>query len=214
MRSIKTRERIVLDCIEYMKKMHADQFRRGNNAPFYTHPLRVLELLEEAPFFFSARDKCAALLHDVKEDSPLFSWEEIVERFSPWVAGVVALLSKAKLGETQPEVYFNMLRHTHPNIIAIKLCDRISNTEDYNIIVDPDWLEKYLNETIELVHPLVQLMVARGSLMAPQGYYELGVWLEGRLQHNLHGMETRLRELRTDDIFKKSPKKIEPEKEG
>ncbi len=202
MRSIKTRERVVLDCIEYMKKMHDGQFRRGNNAPFYTHPLRVLELLEEAPFFFSARDKCAALLHDVKEDSPLFSWEEIVERFSPWVAGVVALLSKTKLGETQPEVYFHMLRHTHPNIIAVKLCDRISNTEDYNIVMDAVWLEKYLSETIELVHPLIQLMVARGSLMAPQGYYELGVWLEGKLQHNLHGMQTRLRELKIDEDIK------------
>ena len=204
MRSIKIRDATVLDCIEYMKKMHEGQVRRGNNAPFYTHPLRVLELLEEAPFFFSARDKCAALLHDVKEDSPLFSWEEIVEKFTPWVAGVVALLSKTKLGETQPEVYFHMLRHTHPNIIAIKLCDRISNTEDYNIVTDAKWLGRYLKETVELVHPLIQLLVARGSMMSPHGYHDLGVWLEKKLQHNLHGMQTRLIELEAEAARAKS----------
>jgi len=206
MRSIKIRDPLVLDCIEYMKKMHEGQVRRGNNAPFYIHPLRVLELLEEAPFFFSSRDKCAALLHDVKEDSDLFSWDEIVDKFSPWVAGVVALLSKAKLGETQPEVYFHMLRHCHPNIIAIKMCDRISNTEDFNYITDAAWLEKYLKETIKLVHPLIQILVARGSLISPQGYYALGVWLEKKLQHNLHGMQARLRELQIAEMEREGQK--------
>jgi len=206
MRSIKIRDPLVLECIEYMKRMHEGQVRRVNKTPFYIHPLRVLELLEEAPFFFSARDKCAALLHDVKEDSPLFSWDEIVDKFSPWVAGVVALLSKAKLGETQPAVYFHMLRHTHPNIIAIKICDRISNTEDFNIITDAVWLEKYLSETIELVHPLIQLLVARGSMMSPQGYFKLGVWLEKKLQHNLHGMQVRLRELQVVEMEKEIQK--------
>ena len=195
MTSIKIRDNTVLSCIQYMKRMHEGQVRRNANTPYWTHPLRVLELMEEAPFFFATRDKCAGLLHDVKEDSPLFSWEEIVAKFGPWVAGTVALLSKTKIGETRPDVYFAMLQHAHPSIMAIKLFDRISNTEDFNIISDSMWLEKYTTDTIELVMPLVQIMVARGSIISPLGYYELGCWIEDRLQRNVHGMIARQREL-------------------
>jgi len=39
-------------------------------------------------------------------------------------------------------------------------------------------------------------MVARGSSTSSQGYYELGVWVEDRLQQNLHGMKARIGDLR------------------
>jgi len=195
MPSLKIRDKTVLACVKYMKQMHEGQIRRNTNAPYWTHPLRVLELMEEAPFFFATRDKCAGLLHDVKGDSPLFSWDDIVAKFGHWVAGAVALLSKTKLGETRPDVYFAMLQHAHPSITAIKLFDRISNTEDFNVVSDAAWLEKYASDTVELVMPLVQVMVARGSIISPQGYYELGCWIEDRLQKNVHGMIARRREL-------------------
>jgi (p)ppGpp synthase/HD superfamily hydrolase len=182
-----------------MKKMHEGQVRKVTNAPYYVHPLTVLGLMEEAPFFFAVRDKQAALLHDIQEDSPLFSWDEIVFKFGHYVAGAVALLSKTKLGTGSPAIYFSMLQHANPNIIAIKLLDRLANTSDYNIIRDVVWLEKYLDETIQLVLPLVQIMVARGSMISPQGYYELGTWIDDRLQSNLHGMQTRTRELRREE---------------
>jgi (p)ppGpp synthase/HD superfamily hydrolase len=193
MPSIKIREPILLECIEYMKKLHSGQVRRVTNAPYYIHLLRVLDMMEEAPFFFSTRDK----LHDVKEDSPDFSWPEIVQRFGIYVAGAVAMLSKTKLGENNPEIYFSMLRLSNPRIIAIKIMDRIDNTSEFNIISDADWLEKYLNETITLIMPLIEIMVNRGEIESQQEFYHLGVWLEEKLQRNLHGMQTRIRELRS-----------------
>ena len=93
------------------------------------------------------------------------------------------------------------------------MCDRISNTEDYNIITDTKWLEGYLNETIQLVHPLIQQLVARGSMMSPQGYYKLGVWLEKKLQHNLHGMQARLFELQVVEMGQKIQTDTENTKE-
>jgi len=166
-----------------------------SNTPYYIHPLGVLELMEESPFFFTDSDKCAALLHDVKEDSPGFSWPELVRRYGRNVAGAVALLSKSKLGETDPDVYFTMLSLAHPRVIAIKLMDRIQNTSDFNIANDPDWLEKYAAETVELVCPLIQVMVSRGKSVAG-GFYELGVWIEELIQSNIQGMRTRALELR------------------
>lgn len=193
--TLRIRDSALLDCIEYMKKMHEGQVRKVTNAPYYIHLLTVLGYMEEAPFFFAIRDKQAALLHDVQEDSPLFSWDDIVSRFGQYVAGAVALLSKTKLGTNSPTVYFAMLQHAHPNIVAIKLMDRLANTSDYAIIKDMVWLEKYMAETIELVLPLTQIMVARGAMISPQGYYELGCWIDDRLQENLHGMQARIMEL-------------------
>ena len=201
MPSIKIREPILNECIEYMQRMHKGQVRRVTNAPYYIHLLRVLDLMEESPFFFSSRDKCAGLLHDVKEDSPDFSWDEIVERFGIYVAGTVAMLSKTKLGELKPEIYFSMLRLANPRIIAIKIMDRIDNTSEYNIITDADWLEKYMNETINLILPLVEIMVNRGEIESQQEFYHLGIWLEDRVQQNLHGMQTRIRDLRAMQGF-------------
>jgi (p)ppGpp synthase/HD superfamily hydrolase len=178
-----------------MKKMHEGQERRVTKAPYYIHLLTVLGFMEEAPFFFSLRDKQAALLHDLQEDSPLFSWEDLVSKFGLYVAGAVAMLSKTKLGTGSPAVYFAMLQHASPNIIAIKLMDRMANTSDYDIITEVAWLKKYLEETIQLVLPLVQIMVARGAIISPQGYYELGCWIDDRLQSNLHGMQSRIRDL-------------------
>lgn len=196
MPSNKIRTAKVNDCIAWMKDLHTGQVRKMSNTPYYIHPLGVLELMEESPFFFTDDDKCAALLHDVKEDAPNFSWAELVKRYGRDVAGAVALLSKSKIGETNPDVYFTMLGLAHSRVIAIKLMDRIQNTSDFNICNNPDWLEKYATETIELVCPLIEIMVSRGKNVSG-GFYELGVWLETRLQANIQGMRTRVLELRS-----------------
>jgi len=178
-----------------MKELHEGQKRKNTGVPYYTHPLRILELMEESPFFFSDDDKCAALLHDIKEDSPGFSWDDLVKRYGRNVAGTVAMLSKSKIGETNPDVYFTMLSLAHPRVLAIKLFDRLHNTMDFNIASSPEWLEKYAYETIELVCPLIQIMVARGKGISG-GFYDLGVWIEERLQRNIHGMLTRAADIR------------------
>lgn len=207
MPSTKIRDRDLVACIDYMKHHHEGQIRKVTNAPYYMHPLGVLELMEESPFFFATRDKMAALLHDIREDSPGFSWTEVRRLWGNYVVGAVCLLSKGKLGETNNAIYFMMLRLAHPNIIGIKLLDRIQNTSDYNAISNVPWLKKYLSETTEHVLPLIQIMVANGERVLG-GFYELGVWIEDRLQNNLHGMQARIFELEeTSRVDKKKGKK-------
>lgn len=195
MPSLKLRDHRIVVCIEYMRKHHEGQTRKVTGLPYYIHPLGVLELMEEAPFFFPTRDKLAALLHDIREDSPGFDWDDVVRRWGQYVAGAVCLLSKGKLGEQFPAVYFNMLRLAHPNVIAVKLLDRLQNTMDYNAMSDAPWLLKYSEETVELVCPLIQIMVVNGANISG-GYFALGVWIEDRLQANLHGMRARAFELK------------------
>ena len=192
---MKIRTKRLVDCVDYMKTLHKGQVRRMTQSPYWVHPLGVLQMMEESPFFFTEDDKCAALLHDIKEDSPGFSWSAVVERYGHNVAGANALLSKSKIGETAPEVYFTMLRLTHPKVIAIKLLDRLQNTSDYNLCNDAKWLEKYATETVELVWPLIPIMVARGSSAISGGFYELAVWIEERMQENVNGMRARAKEL-------------------
>ena len=206
MPSTKIRDCQLVACIAYMKAHHNGQIRKVTGAPYYTHPLGVLELMEESPFFFPTRDKMAALLHDIKEDSPGFSWTDMRRRWGNYVAGAVCLLSKGKLGETNNEIYFNMLRLAHPNVLAIKLLDRVQNTSDYNAIFNPAWLKKYTEETVEHVLPLIQIMVTNGSRLSG-GYYQLGVEIEDHLQNNLHGMRARIYELQEAAKGKKDKKK-------
>ena len=194
MPSNKVRGHRLTAAIDYMREHHKGQVRKVSQTPYDLHPLGVLELMEESPFFFPERDKIMALLHDIKEDSPDFSWDDLVTQWGAWVAGGVALLSKGKLGEKSPSTYFTMLRMVHPTIIGIKLIDRIYNTSDYNAIKSVKWLRKYREETIEHVLPLIQIMVASGANVG-DGYYELGVWIEDKLQANLHGMHARILEL-------------------
>jgi (p)ppGpp synthase/HD superfamily hydrolase len=192
---MKIRTKRLVGCIEHMKALHKGQTRRMTGTPYWVHPLGVLQLMEESPFFFTEDDKCAALLHDIKEDSPGFSWDNVVATYGLGVAGAIAILSKSKIGETAPEVYFTMLRLTHPKVIAIKLLDRLQNTSDYNLCNDPKWLERYAKETVELVWPLIPIMVARGSAVSG-GFYELGVKIEEQMQENVNGMQARAKELR------------------
>ena len=195
MPSSKLRDKQLVACIAYMKKHHEGQIRKATGLPYYIHPLGVLELMEEAPFFFPTRDKLAALLHDIREDSPGFNWADVVQQWGHYVAGAVCLLSKGKLGESSPAVYFNMLRLSHPNVIAIKLLDRLQNTMDYNAMSNADWLFKYVEETVEHVCPLIQIMVINGANISG-GDFTLGTWIEDRLIANLHGMRTRAYELK------------------
>jgi len=194
MPSMKIRDKQLVACIAYMKAHHEGQVRKVTGAPYYTHPMGVLELMEESPFFFPTRDKLAALLHDIKEDSPGFSWTNMRGHWGNYVAGTVCLLSKGKLGEADAAIYFNMLRLVHPSIMAIKLIDRIHNTSDYNSVLNIAWLKKYVEETVEHVLPLIPIMVMNGANISG-GYYQLGVWVEDHLQNNLHGMRTRIFEL-------------------
>lgn len=121
----------IISSYEFAAKAHANQFR-SSGEPYITHPLAVAYILLE--FGMDTDTICAALLHDVVEDTDV-TLDEIKKLFGQDVAmlvdgvtklGKIPLFTKE---EQQAENVRKILLAMSQDIrvIIIKLCDRLHN---------------------------------------------------------------------------------------
>lgn len=116
---------------DYAKKMHEGQMRESGE-PYITHPLAVAAILVELGMDTDAI--CAALLHDVVEDTPA-TYDDVKNAYGVDVANLVdgvTKLDKIKLAskeEQQAEnirkIFLSMAKDIR--VIIIKLADRLHN---------------------------------------------------------------------------------------
>ncbi|HEU4388967.1 MAG TPA: HD domain-containing protein [Blastocatellia bacterium] len=127
---------------------------RDEGSPYIVHPLRVAVSLVEEVGIISPTLICAALLHDVIEDSAT-TREDIARAFGDEVATIVWLLTKfddTGLGEYLAEI------EAAADIGAplVKLCDRLDNLR---YLVQSPKLEKkrrYIRATEQYYLPLAR----------------------------------------------------------
>jgi len=141
----------VIEAILFASEKHKGQVRRGSKLPYVTHPIIVSELLRK----YKGDSKhitslvCAAILHDVLEDTDA-TIQEIVEKFGDMTASlVIELTSNDELIEFYGKNEFliqKMLKMTSYALV-IKLCDRLSN-----ILDGPK--PAYLNDTKVMIDTL------------------------------------------------------------
>jgi GTP pyrophosphokinase len=121
----------IISSYEFAAKAHANQFR-SSGEPYITHPLAVAYILLE--FGMDTDTICAAMLHDVVEDTDC-TLDEIKKLFGQDVAmlvdgvtklGKIPLFTKE---EQQAENVRKILLAMSQDIrvIIIKLCDRLHN---------------------------------------------------------------------------------------
>lgn len=121
----------IISAYEFAVKAHANQFR-SSGEPYITHPLAVSFILLELGM--DTDTICAAMLHDVVEDTDV-TLEEVKKRFGQDVAmlvdgvtklGKIPLFTKE---EQQAENVRKILLAMSQDIrvIIIKLCDRLHN---------------------------------------------------------------------------------------
>ena len=118
----------VTHTLEFIKYCHGNQ-RRASGEPYYTHPMAVAELLLK-----ETKDPAAilaALLHDVVEDSGLFS-SCIKSRYGSEVEALVAVVThmgssfrKKKLSKKEAEEQLRRCKDIRA--IQIKIADRLHN---------------------------------------------------------------------------------------
>ena len=108
-------------CKEIAQKAHAGQFRKDGKTPYIVHPLAVASVIEDP------KTKCAAVLHDVIEDTSLTA-EDLKNLGVPQdVVDLVLLVSRRRL-----ETYMQYLQKvkTSKEAIVIKMCDLQHNMSD------------------------------------------------------------------------------------
>ena len=146
------------DAIEFAAKHHAGQSRRGRQEPFLNHLLRTALILVETAGLRDHALLCAAVLHDVVEDTPI-GLDEVEDRFGGRVGDLVRALTHPDLrpGESHPQRnlrWFEALRWEGRDVHIIKSADRLDNVRTMEGVFEPSRRVTYLSETREALLPL------------------------------------------------------------
>ena len=155
---------------ELAEEAHRPQ-RRKSGEPYILHPIAVAMIVANE-IGLAANPICAALLHDVVEDTD-YTIKDIRERFGDDVATLVNVVTKRKSEkyETSLQVdnYKQMLQSIHYDIRALllKLADRLHNMRTLKSMLPHKQL-KIASETDYLYAPLAHRL----------GLYKIKIELE------------------------------------
>lgn len=118
--------------------LHRNQTRKGDGSPYIVHPYAVAFLL--AHFETSEETIIAGLMHDVLEDVPEYTFDDLANEFGQTVAEIVREVSEDERptgisNETQTENdwyqrkegYVQNLMNDRPEALLVATADKICN---------------------------------------------------------------------------------------
>ena len=149
--------KLIMKAYNYAVEKHGDQ-KRNSGEPYIIHPLQVAYIL--AGMGLDEQTICAALLHDVVEDTDATN-QDLINIFGNEIAEMVSGVTKLStvkfetLEETQVENYRKMFLAMGKDIrvILIKLADRLHNMRTLKYLKRDRQLAN-ARETLELYSPL------------------------------------------------------------
>jgi (p)ppGpp synthase/HD superfamily hydrolase len=122
-----------------------DGQRRDEGTPYIVHPVRVAAMLVNELRILTPRLICAALLHDVIEDSPT-TRTQIAQAFGEEIAEVVWLLTK--LEEVSLAEYLAAIEaRAETGAPIVKLCDRLDNLRFLTCSPRTEKIHRYIRTT-------------------------------------------------------------------
>lgn len=151
---------IITRAFEFANKAHKGTKRRSGE-PYIMHPLAVARIAVRE-LGLGSTSICAALLHDVVEDTD-YTVQDIEERFNPRIANIVHGLTKISGGifgdkASEQAENFRRLIFTIPEdirVILIKMADRLHNMRTLGSMPPAKQL-KITGETQYIYAPLAQ----------------------------------------------------------
>ncbi len=171
---------------EFASRLHSGQYRVSEE-PYIVHPLEVAIILSDLQA--DTASLCAALLHDILEDTDTQP-EEIKQKFGEDILKLVngvTKLSKIQFKskeEQQSENFRKMFiaMAQDVRVILLKLADRLHNMRTLNYMI-PEKQKKIAEETLEIFAPLANRL-GIGKIKAeledlslryinPEKYYEI-----------------------------------------
>src|SRR5690242_7112229 len=141
----------------FAARMHQGQLRKSGD-PYFIHPVGVADII--AHMRLDTASVCAALLHDVIEDTPATS-EDLAREFGTEVAFLVegvTKLGKVNFGsreDREAESFRKMLLAMSRDIrvLLVKLADRLDNMRTLQHM-SIESQERIARETLEVYAPL------------------------------------------------------------
>ena len=185
----------------YAEKMHKGQLRKSGE-PYIIHPLNVAYIL--AKLGLDTQTICAALLHDVVEDTEA-TYEDIEKMFNEEIAQIVEGVTKLTqlfktAEEKQAENYKKMFIAMEKDIrvILLKLADRLHNISTLKYL-KKDRQIAIAKETIEFYAPIahklgmydfkMKLQDESFKYLYPEDYKKITKELEERFNENKERLE-------------------------
>jgi GTP pyrophosphokinase len=142
---------------QFAAEQHQSQLRQSGE-PFLSHPLEVTHIL--ADMHLDVTTLCAALLHDIVEDTRIPA-DEIRARFGPEVARLVEgttkisrldfLAPEARQAETVRKMLLAMVDDVR--VVVVKLADRLHNMRTLRFL-PPEKQQRIARETLEIYAPI------------------------------------------------------------
>jgi len=150
---------LIRSAFEVALDAHRDQRRKSGEAYIF-HPLAVAKIVAQE-IGLDATSIAAALLHDVVEDNPNYTIDDIQQMFGEAVAKIVdgltkiSSLKKDKNVSMQAENFRKMLLTLNDDVrvIIIKIADRLHNMQTMDSM-RPDKQVKIASETLYIYAPL------------------------------------------------------------
>ena len=191
-------EELIKKAYNFAKTNHGDQCRRSGE-PYMIHPLHVAYILSNLEL--DDETICAALLHDVVEDT-VKTHEDLVKEFGKSIAEMVAGVTKlgtlryTTLEEQQVENYRKMFLAMGKDIrvILIKLADRLHNMRTLKFLTR-DRQIAIAKETQDLYAPLAnrlgiyslkwELEDLSFKYLHPEEYHEIVLGLDKKREERL-----------------------------
>lgn len=147
--------------LAFARARHADQRRRGGDAPYWVHLVRVALALvrwgETDPDLLAA-----ALLHDVVEDTPTMLAEVSAGFGSPVDELVEWLTFPSRAGEGERAYYARLQADGPRQAHVLKIADRVDNLRSQQALLmrtgpsHAEWARRYLHRTRWQVVPIAR----------------------------------------------------------
>ena len=155
MRPAATCERVA-EAVTFALRFHGDQ-KRPTGAPYVEHLLEALEVLVRGAGVTDPDVLCAAVLHDVVEDTPC-TIGGVRAAFGDRVAELVGWVTKPEARDgadkrAVKEAYLKGLADAPDDAILVKLADRASNVQTLRNLRLPKQREYYA-QTVSYIVPL------------------------------------------------------------
>ena len=146
----------VAKAVEFAIRYHGDQ-RRPTGAPYLEHLLETLEVLVRGAGVTDPAVLCAAVLHDVVEDTPC-TVDDVRLAFGDRVADMVRWVTKPEPADgadrkAAKESYLKSLRGAPDDAVLVKLADRASNVQTLRNLGQARQREYYA-QTVRYIMPL------------------------------------------------------------